>query len=109
MPVAYICDHKVCEDCSYPTCNATTDINHAKNFENLGGGVYIEKEREDIAHTILVYLRLTHKEYQILCRMLTRGKDVDNINICRSDLIPNDLADLWKWLFKIGDYDEYCS
>lgn len=31
--VAYLCDRKLCENCSYPECKHTFDISHAKNLE----------------------------------------------------------------------------
>ena len=42
--VAFLCDRKQCEKCSYPMCKHTFDIRHAKNFENKGGEVYAEAE-----------------------------------------------------------------
>lgn len=49
--VAYVCDHNECENCSYPECRHTTDILHAKNFEQFKcdgriNGVYMEKDRD---------------------------------------------------------------
>ena len=35
----YLCDRKACPNCSYPTCEYTTDIRHAKNFEYVAGYV----------------------------------------------------------------------
>lgn len=32
--VAYLCDQKLCEFCSYPECKHTFDISHAKNLED---------------------------------------------------------------------------
>lgn len=32
--VAYLCDRKLCENCSYPECKHTLDISHAKNLED---------------------------------------------------------------------------
>lgn len=44
--VAFVCDRKQCENCSFPQCVHTTDIEHAVNFENFGG-LFMEKtERE---------------------------------------------------------------
>lgn len=46
--IAYLCDRKQCENCSYPTCRHTTDISHAVNFEQCGNtNRYIEKEPEE--------------------------------------------------------------
>lgn len=39
----YMCDRKMCEDCSYPNCAHTSDIKHAKNFVDNG---YVYEERE---------------------------------------------------------------
>ena len=46
--VAYICDRKQCEDCSFPLCHRTLDINHAVNFTKFGD-YYMEKMEEDEA------------------------------------------------------------
>lgn len=32
MKITYLCDREKCERCSYPTCERTSDIMHAKNF-----------------------------------------------------------------------------
>lgn len=41
--IAYICDGKACgEDCTFPKCQHTTDINHALNFEKLDEGTFME-------------------------------------------------------------------
>lgn len=47
MDVAYLCDHLQCPDCSYPNCDHTTDITHARNFVSVGGGVLAETERKE--------------------------------------------------------------
>ena len=49
--VAYVCDRNECEQCSYPECRHTTDIFHAKNFEQfrcdaLTDGPFMEKEND---------------------------------------------------------------
>lgn len=44
--VAYICDRKQCEVCSYPLCDRTLDINHAVNFAKYDG-YYLEYRRPD--------------------------------------------------------------
>lgn len=41
--IAYICDRQACENCDYPTCQHTTDISHAVNFEEVGENRYFEK------------------------------------------------------------------
>lgn len=40
--VIYICDKKKCEDCSYPTCKFTTDIEHQlkQDLSYYGGNLY---------------------------------------------------------------------
>lgn len=35
--VKYLCDHRACERCSNSECDHTSDIRHAKNFENFMG------------------------------------------------------------------------
>ena len=50
MDVLYLCDHRKCEHCSYPVCDRTTDISHARNFVPYKNDLLIEieyKERED--------------------------------------------------------------
>lgn len=44
--VAYICDRKQCEDCSFPLCDRTLDINHAVNFAKYDK-YYLEYRRSD--------------------------------------------------------------
>lgn len=43
--VAYLCDMSRCEDCSFPLCRHTTDIEHAKDFKRAHGGKYIQVDR----------------------------------------------------------------
>lgn len=43
-PIAYVCDQKECESCDNPDCHHTLDIKHAKNFEEVEPGKYMEKE-----------------------------------------------------------------
>ena len=46
--IAYICDEKSCEYCQADKdnrqCYHTLDIRHAANFEEVGPGMFIEKE-----------------------------------------------------------------
>lgn len=46
--IAYICDETECESCqkAHPSryCWHTTDVKHAKNFEEVSPGIFIEKE-----------------------------------------------------------------
>lgn len=37
--VLYLCDHRACDRCRarHKECNHTSDIRHAKNFENIDG------------------------------------------------------------------------
>ena len=42
-PIVYVCDRLKCDGCSYPICNHTSDIRHAKNFL-YNGYNYEEKE-----------------------------------------------------------------
>ena len=44
--VAYICDRKQCENCSFPLCDRTLDINHAVNFAKYDK-YYLEYRRPD--------------------------------------------------------------
>jgi hypothetical protein len=46
MAVAYVCDRRKCEVCSYPFCTHTTDVTHAENFR-LNGDIYEEKSRKE--------------------------------------------------------------
>ena len=49
MPiVAYLCDRQKCEACSYPTCQHTTDIDHAVNFKRVCGSRWAEQPRKII-------------------------------------------------------------
>ena len=32
MAILYLCNRKKCEDCQYPECKHTTDVNYAANF-----------------------------------------------------------------------------
>lgn len=43
--VAYVCDRRYCsEGCNNTDCHHTEDIHHAKNFECVGDGKWMEKE-----------------------------------------------------------------
>ena len=43
MAILYLCDRRACLNCSYPTCEYTTDIAHAKNFKRMPAGDFIEE------------------------------------------------------------------
>lgn len=45
--VAYLCDKKSCAKCDNPDCQHTLNIEHAKNFERLDDGRYMEKSADD--------------------------------------------------------------
>lgn len=50
MDILYLCDHHRCECCSYPECDHTTDISHARNFVPYKKDLLVEvecKEREE--------------------------------------------------------------
>lgn len=40
--VAYICDEEACDSCNNPECHHTLDIYHAKNFEEIEPGKFME-------------------------------------------------------------------
>lgn len=43
MNIAYVCDRKACgENCVFPKCQHTEDINHALNFEKIDENKFIE-------------------------------------------------------------------
>lgn len=42
--VAYVCDGRVCDLCSYSECHHTLDIHHAKNFTETEPGKFMENE-----------------------------------------------------------------
>ena len=46
IKIAYLCDEKKCDNCSYPDCKYTFDIKHAKNFKKGKNGVYEEQEKK---------------------------------------------------------------
>ena len=49
--ITYICDHKACINCTYPQCNDTLDIRHAKNFDSFFVGTktrFYEKDPEGV-------------------------------------------------------------
>ena len=43
--ILYLCDQMACPNCSYPMCEYTTDIRHAKNFV-YSDGFFEEKNYE---------------------------------------------------------------
>lgn len=43
--IAYICDRKKCGKKCSKWCSHTSDIKHAKNFNDKGGGFYEEVEK----------------------------------------------------------------
>ena len=46
--ILYLCDAKQCDNCSYPLCQHTQDINHAVNFQKFKGDhgpCFVERER----------------------------------------------------------------
>lgn len=42
--VLYECDRRACSRCSYPNCQHTEDISHAKNFHVCGEKIFVEGE-----------------------------------------------------------------
>lgn len=44
--ILYLCNRKKCENCSYPTCKHTTDIDYAVNFEKNEADCYEEKHEQ---------------------------------------------------------------
>lgn len=45
VKVMYICNLKKCDNCAYPTCETTTDVEFAQNFRRIPGtNVYVEEE-----------------------------------------------------------------
>ena len=49
----YICDKKKCENCSYPTCKFTTDIEHQLKTENYYDGDTLYERLYDAADKLL--------------------------------------------------------
>lgn len=43
--VLYLCDHRACNKHGCVECNHTTDVRHAKNFENVNG-TFVEKDAD---------------------------------------------------------------
>ena len=43
--ILYLCNRKKCENCSYPTCKHTTDIDYAVSFEKNEAGCYEEQKQ----------------------------------------------------------------
>jgi hypothetical protein len=41
--ILYLCDHRACDKSVCDECNLTSDVRHAKNFENVNG-TFVEKE-----------------------------------------------------------------
>lgn len=81
--IAYVCDHNKCENCSYPECCHTTDIVHAKNFEQLKcdareHGMYFEKE-----HNYTKFAREVVDMLMLFC------DDDDQISIKKCELEVN--------------------
>lgn len=37
MNILYLCDRRACEKCNLIECRHTSDITHAKSFENVNG------------------------------------------------------------------------
>ena len=45
IKVMYICNLKKCDNCSYPSCEHTSDIAFAQNFRHIAGtNIYMEEE-----------------------------------------------------------------
>lgn len=49
--ILFLCDRKACEECSYPQCRHTPELEHARNFAPAGftkrtDGVWVEQEGE---------------------------------------------------------------
>lgn len=42
--ILYECDRRACSRCSYPDCQHTDDISHAKNFHVCGKKIFVEGE-----------------------------------------------------------------
>ena len=48
--ILYLCDQRACPNCSYPECEYTTDIRHAKNFEYMGG--YVKEKNYETSESL---------------------------------------------------------
>lgn len=59
--VLYLCDGEKCEDCSYPLCKHTEDIEHAKNFRHHNLGI-------KIIHTETESRESVEEEFEEPCR-----------------------------------------
>lgn len=44
--ILYLCDRRACEKCSYPDCQHTTDVYHARNFERIDD-IFVEGTVEE--------------------------------------------------------------
>ena len=77
--IAYACDQKVCDYCTYPLCRHTTDIQHAKNFEELEEGKYFEKENDH-------YARFAQ---EVISMLMLFCDDDDQISIKKRELEVN--------------------
>lgn len=77
--VLYICDRYKCPDCE-GLCNMTTDIRHAKNFLDVGDGLFVEKELRSLDE---------HVTENTLAKENDGNHSVDSSDISDTDSIYN--------------------
>lgn len=95
----YICDKKKCEDCSYPICKFTTDIEHQLKIEdsyvgsNLDDRLYYAAEDalNGIIHTELLAELLLDARNALIC--VTNSLQQSNNSQHSSEKVGH-----WEWV-----------
>ena len=85
----YICDKKKCEDCSYPICKFTTDIEHQLKIENSYVGSNLDDRLYNAAEDALN--GIIHTE--LLAELL-----LDARNALISTPAENEKVEKWEWV-----------
>ena len=104
--VAYLCDHKACEECSSPMCLYTCDISHARNFERLEDGKYMEKLSTDFIYLITVFDKLESDDRWGYNLGSTRSVGYRNSFELAEEVVKTNVCDIWEYCYDYACIEE---
>lgn len=73
--VAYLCDRQACTVCDNPDCTHTENIEHAVNFESVGGHRFVEREDVERPSSRLLIKNAAPGVYEIFGGTCLKGAD----------------------------------
>lgn len=105
--VAYLCDHKQCgEKCSSPMCLHTLDISHARNFEKIADGKYMEKLPTDFIYLITTFDKLEPDERYGYSLGSTRSVGFRYSFELAEEVVKTNMCDIWEYCYDYACVEE---